>query len=300
MTHYDNRKDAGAYGRGRFLDKNREVDDGGMFMVELFKQNIRTNIRQSSKGNQLKWGNEGTWYKADYTGYEGLAEYVISHLLKYTNLNEDEYVLYEPEQIKYKRQIYKGVRSRTFIDGDWQIITLERLFKNVYNESLTSVLWHMSDVKERLEFLVNAIKNITGLNNWGEYICRLFTIDAFFLNEDRHMHNIAVLMNGKGDYKYCPVFDNGAGLLSDTTMDYPMEQDIYHMISEVKSKSVSQNFDEQLDVAENLYGQNLQFLFTKKNVSDIVNNADMYPPEERKRVELIIYSQMNKYKYLFR
>ena len=269
-------------------------------MVELFKQNIRTNIRQSSKGNQLKWENEGTWYKADYTGYEGLAEYFISHLLKYTNLIEDEYVLYEPEQIKYKRQIYKGVRSRTFIDGDWQIITLERLFKNVYNESLTSVLWHMSDVKERLEFLVNAIKNITGLNNWGEYICRLFTIDAFFLNEDRHMHNIAVLMNGKGDYKYCPVFDNGAGLLSDTTMDYPMEQDIYHMISEVKSKSVSQNFDEQLDVAENLYGQNLQFLFTKKNVSDIVNNADMYPPEERKRVELIIYSQMNKYKYLFR
>lgn len=269
-------------------------------MVELFEQNIRTNTRQSSKGNQLKWENESIWYKADYTGYEGLAEYVISHLLKLTNLNEGEYVLYEPEQIKYKRQIYNGVRSRAFIDEDWQIITLERLFKNVYNESLTSVLWHMSDVKERLEFLVNAIKNITGLNNWGEYICRLFTIDAFFLNEDRHMHNIAVLMNGKGEYKYCPVFDNGAGLLSDTTMDYPMEQDIYQMISEVKSKSVSQDFDEQLDVAENLYGQNLQFLFTKKNVSDIVNNADMYPLEERKRVELIIYSQMNKYKYLFR
>ena len=269
-------------------------------MVELFEQNIRTNTRQSSKGNQLKWENGSIWYKADYTGYEGLAEYVISHLLKLTNLNEGEYVLYEPEQIKYKRQIYNGVRSRAFIDEDWQIITLERLFKNVYNESLTSVLWHMSDVKERLEFLVNAIKNITGLNNWGEYICRLFTIDAFFLNEDRHMHNIAVLMNGKGEYKYCPVFDNGAGLLSDTTMDYPMEQDIYQMISEVKSKSVSQDFDEQLDVAENLYGQNLHFLFTKKNVSDIVNNADMYPLEERKRVELIIYSQMNKYKYLFR
>ena len=103
-------------------------------MVELFEQNIRTNTRQSSKGNQLKWENESIWYKADYTGYEGLAEYVISHLLKYTNLNEDEYVLYEPEQIKYKRQIYNGVRSRAFIDGDWQIITLERLFKNVYNE----------------------------------------------------------------------------------------------------------------------------------------------------------------------
>lgn len=27
---------------------------------------------------------------------------------------------------------------------------------------------------------------------------KLLTIDAFFLNEDRHMHNIAVLMNGEG------------------------------------------------------------------------------------------------------
>ena len=42
----------------------------------------------------------------------------------------------------------------------------------------------------------------------------------FFLNEDRHTHNITVLMNGKGDYAYCPIFDNGAGLLADTTMDY--------------------------------------------------------------------------------
>ena len=50
-------------------------------MIELFEQNERMQNRQSSKGNQLKWENEGIWYKADYTGYEGLAEYVISHLL---------------------------------------------------------------------------------------------------------------------------------------------------------------------------------------------------------------------------
>lgn len=41
-----------------------------------------------------------------------------------------------------------------------------------------------------------------------------------FLNEDRHTHNITVLMNGKGDYAYCPIFNNGVGLLADTTMDY--------------------------------------------------------------------------------
>ena len=49
-------------------------------MIELFGQNIRTNRRQSSKGNQLKWENDGIWYKADYTGYEGLADYNLERL----------------------------------------------------------------------------------------------------------------------------------------------------------------------------------------------------------------------------
>ena len=46
-------------------------------MVELSEQDIRTNNRQSSKGNQLKWYKNEIWYKADYTGYEGLAEYLL-------------------------------------------------------------------------------------------------------------------------------------------------------------------------------------------------------------------------------
>lgn len=40
-------------------------NDGG-FMVELFDQNIRTQDRQSSKGNQLKWENANVWYKSDF------------------------------------------------------------------------------------------------------------------------------------------------------------------------------------------------------------------------------------------
>ena len=44
-------------------------------MIELFGQNIRTNRRQSSKGNQLNGRMMGSGTKADYTGYEGLADY---------------------------------------------------------------------------------------------------------------------------------------------------------------------------------------------------------------------------------
>ena len=42
-------------------------------MVELFENQLKDFSRQSSKGNQLKWENNGIWYKADYTGYEGLS-----------------------------------------------------------------------------------------------------------------------------------------------------------------------------------------------------------------------------------
>ena len=112
-------------------------------MVELFEQNIRTVERQSSKGNQLKWENSGVWYKADFTGYEGLAEYIVSHLLEYSSLGIDEFVTYDFEDIKYKKNLYKGVKSNDFICDDWQIITLERLFKNKYGRSLYQEIWHI-------------------------------------------------------------------------------------------------------------------------------------------------------------
>lgn len=106
-------------------------------MIELFEQNIRKNDRQSSKGNQLKWENDGIWYKADYMGYEGLVEYMISHLLEKSTLRKSEYVLYDLEEIKYKDIIYNGVCSCNFLREGWQLITIERLFQNFFRrESL--------------------------------------------------------------------------------------------------------------------------------------------------------------------
>ena len=58
-----------------------------------------------------------------------MAEYMISHLLIKSTLKPEEFVRYDLEEIKYKRQVYQGVKSRTFLSEDWQIITLERLFQ---------------------------------------------------------------------------------------------------------------------------------------------------------------------------
>lgn len=181
----------------------------------------------------------------------------------------------------------------------WQLITLERLFKNRFGKSLYRSVFGIRECDHRLQFLVEQVERLTGLKDFGIYLNKLFTIDAFFLNEDRHMHNIAVLMNDRGEFEYCPIFDNGAGLLSDTTMDYPMQEDIYPLMKQSQSKTISMDYDEQLDVSELLYKENLRFHFTKNDVRTLLESVSEYTEEEKYRVETIIYMQMNKYKYLF-
>lgn len=269
-------------------------------MIELFEQDIRTNDRQSSKGNQLKWENKGIWYKADYAGYEGLAEYIISHLLRKSILGNEEYVLYDLEKIKYRSQVYNGVKSDSFLKSDWQIITLERLFHNFFGESLYKAIYKITNHENRLQYLVNQVERMTGLKDFGEYLNKLFTVDAFFLNEDRHMHNIAVLMNGKSEFSYCPIFDNGAGLLSDINMDYPLSEDVYELMQQSRAKTICSDYDEQLDLSEKLYGNQMKFLFSKEDVTELLQSVTAYTEEEKRRVETIIYSQMRKYQYLWK
>ena len=122
-----------------------------------------------------------------------------------------------------------------------------------------------------------------------------------FLNEDRHTHNLAVLMNDKNEFMYCPIFDNGAGLLSDTELDYPLEEDTYKLIDKVKSKTFIESFEEQTEVSEKLYGMNIYFNFNKKDIEDILESEDakIYSKEERDRVKTILFEQMRKYPYLF-
>lgn len=268
-------------------------------MIELFEKNIKADAMQSSKGNQLKWFSGEAWYKADYAGYEGLAEYTISNLLRHSTLDSAEYIVYETDEIKYGHNKYLGCRSADFLPDGWQLITLERLFHNFHGESLSKSIYNIQDLSERLRFLVDQTERICGLKDFGIYMSKLLTIDTLFLNEDRHMHNIAVLLDEYGTYHYCPVFDNGAALLSDTTMDYPMGTEVNRLVDHVKAKTFCQDFDEQIDVAEQLYGQHIKFLFSKKQVFELLEQEKYYPQEVKTRVADIMMERMRRFKYLF-
>ncbi len=268
-------------------------------MIELFDSDKRDINRKSSKGNQLKWEKDGIWYKVDYTGYEGLSEYVISHLLEKSSLKADEYVVYKQEEIGYGAVKYMGAASKNFLKAGEQLITLERLFLNIYGIGLNKMIYSTGDHTERLRLIVTKVQDITGLSSFGEYMAKLMTIDAFFLNEDRHTHNIAVVLKNDGKYDYCPIFDQGAGLLADIAMDYPLSGNIFDLMDKAKPKTFCQDFDEQLDIAEKLYGRELKFNFTKKDVNKVLDKVIGYDNAIIERVRDIIYQQMHRYSYLF-
>lgn len=269
-------------------------------MIRLDDTYMKNSPMQSSKGNQFKWERDGVWYKADYTGYEGLVEYMVSGLLGYSNLKNTEFIQYQTEEIGYKKTLYRGCKSLNFLPDGWQLITLERLFKNLYGQSLYQSLYRIEEVEERARFLVEQVELMTGLKEFGPYLSRLLTIDALFLNEDRHMHNIAVLYDDAGRYHYCPVFDNGSALLSDTTADYPMGEDIISLIPQVKAKTLSSDFMEQLDVAEDLYGQNLYFTYDEGIINELLAKEEYYPDDIKVRIKEVLLQQRRTYSYLFR
>ena len=270
-------------------------------MIYLLESDIKTDNRQSSKGNQLKWKKNERWYKADYTGYEGMAEYVVSAFLQHSSLSEGQFVSYQTEEMMYNSQRYLGCSSPDFMRSGCQMLTWERLYRQTTARSLQEDVFQIGPVGERLAFLIQQLRRISGLpeKEISEYLAVILTVDAVFLNEDRHMHNLAFLLDNRGTYHLCPLFDHGGCLLSDTSMDYPMDRDICRMIKEVPGRTVSRNLDDQLDAVELLQKQPLSFHLSRRQAVQLIEAEPYYPDEVKRRVTDIILAQMGKYAYLF-
>ena len=57
--------------------------------------------------------------------------------------------------------------------------------------------------------------------------------------------------------------------------------------------------DEQLDIAEELYGQQIQFMFDDKEADRLLNEEAGYPQDIKERVSTILRWQKHRYQYLF-
>ena len=126
----------------------------------------------------------------------------------------------------------------------------------------------------------------------------MLEIDAFFLNEDRHTNNMAVIYNeAEKKYTVSPFFDQGLSLFADMTQDYPLQASLEKCLEKIEAKPFSTDFDTQLDAAEELYGVQLRFHFTAAAVRrELEQMAAIYPEEICSRVEQVM--RIRKYGYL--
>ena len=252
-----------------------------------------------SKGNQEKWEKDGRWYKVDADGYEGLAETVVSSLLKYTNVTEPgfHYVSYRMEKLDVHKHIRTGCSSENFLASGDSIITVADLLKKGIGSEWIDSINRLPNIRSRIEWLVKNVESLTGLNLFGKYLTLLFETDMLFLNEDRHLNNIAVIRR-EGKFIYCPFFDFGAGLLSNVR-DYPMDVIPKGLASQVKARPMECGFTRQVHAAQELYGKQLTFSFSETDIDAVLDDALIYYPERdraliRDRVKYCISYQHRK------
>lgn len=255
----------------------------------------------SSKGDQQKWIQGGYWYKADRMGYEGLSEVIVSHLLVKSNVKN--FVQYEPVKILYDDQILTGCKSRNFRKKNEAIFTLERLYRMVTGQSFAGYLAKMGSTREKVKSTVEFISEVTDIpiKEVGAYLTAMLELDAFFLNEDRHTNNIAIIKDDvDGGFRMSPFFDFGLSLMADTTRDYQLGIDVYEKMEDIEAKPFSISFDEQLETAELLYGDQAKLDFTNADIENEIRQLEGYYSRNiLERVRNLLYAQKHKYRYLF-
>ena len=255
-------------------------------------------LGHTSKGDQPKWQLDGKWYKADHMGYEALAEVVVSQLLKQSNV--PDFVEYRPVLIQYQGKEIPGCVSKNFRRKDEMLVSFERLHRTYKGRGLAAALGGINKPQGRLRYTIDFIEQTTGLTGVGKYLTLLLELDSFFLNEDRHTNNLAVIRNEKTkEFRLCPIFDNGLALLSDLN-DYPLDKDVYDCIRCVRAKPFDLDFNVQVEAAEELYGMQLNLSFSRKEVSkELKFVTELYGEKIYCRVEQVLFEQMRKYQVYF-
>ena len=235
----------------------------------------------SSKGNQEKWLEDGYWYKLDQFGYEALAEVMTSKLLEFSNIEKETpftFVRYEMQIINLHGFERVACVSKNFLKKNQSIITVSALFKKCYDVSIKRKLASLQSDKKRIEYLANNVSEITGLKEFPRYLTLLFEIDSLILNDDRHLNNIAVIKTENG-YDYCPVFDNGAGLLSNMQI---LRTDIEPkgLMKSLTASPFGMTFNRSLSTSRTLFGTVLRIpKFSKNELSEMLAPFLAYYPQ---------------------
>lgn len=242
----------------------------------------------SSKGNQEKWREDDLWYKLDQFGYEALTEAFTSRILEYSNIEKETpftFVRYDIIKAKVRGIERVACVSRNFLNQSQSVITLSTLFNKIHKVPFKKKLSALSSDKKRIQYIVNVTQDFTGLKDFDKYLTLLFEVDSLILNDDRHLNNIAIIEEN-GNYSYCPIFDNGAGLLSNIQL---LRTDIEPkgLIKSLTASPFNMTFNREINTARALFGGVLKIPeFTKTQIKQILEPMLEYYPERDRGIIL--------------
>ena len=195
-------------------------------MIPVFKV-TRTDRKKSSvfsAGNQPKALIGDYWVKYDYQSKQGLAESLVSIVLKHCREFQDRFVKYnECIIVDFARGVesntFRGCYSNNFLQEGQEWVPfcaiLERAFQG--NKNQMSMLQTCPPV-HALQTVLTTIQKSIGMDIFW-YLSRVFMLDAIIVNKDRHFRNLGVIREGE-IYKESPLFDNGRSLLCENTDMY--------------------------------------------------------------------------------
>ena len=247
-------------------------------------------VSTSSKGDQSKWRIGNKWIKQNARGYENIAEYAATLLLKSTTLHHSQFVSYTPCRIEEANgNMSEGCYSLDF-RGVKQEVTLERLFEANYSTTDPILNDIRYSTEDKFKMMIEQIQDFTHLDLSVE-IGRMLAFDAFILNEDRHTNNILFLYEpSTQQWELAPIFDNGLSLLSDLK-DYPLGKPLTILKRLVRAKPFASSFTKQLALYKGEPFINKAVLLAN------LENAEY----ELGRAKDVILSQLNdrEYQHLF-
>lgn len=195
----------------------------------------------TSEGTQVKYYKDNYWYKLDRDGREGLCEYLSSKLLTYSDLDEQEYILYEEGRVNSRN----ACRSQNYLKNGEEFITLYRLYYNEFGSNLAEVLARIDSMEGRIRYTLDFVKNSTGLDI-SDYLAKIFTLDRIILNEDRHVNNIAII-SYDNEFRPAPIFDNGRSLLTANVSVRWQLDDISDSVRRVTARPFSGSHQDMYD-----------------------------------------------------
>lgn len=233
------------------------------------------NKDSSSKGMLTKYFKNGVWYKLDCNGYESKSEYIVSELLKNSNISD--FVEYELCVVNGKN----ACLSKDFLNHDESFKSFRGIYRAYTGNHLSKDILRINSIEDRVEFVIDFFKEKLNIDI-KSYLQRVLWLDYIVKNDDRHFGNLGLVFNSTSKtYRTAPIFDNGSSLLSNCFL-YDLDKSIEKNLRKIVGTPFSASLKKQAELFKNPYKFDLEFLNNIENcrakkvleisIADIYNN----------------------------